>query len=60
MIIHREIGSSYHHEPIVQGVDYSPLMVESKEEVLVREESRPEVIPAVVPPLIFAGSASVL
>ena len=24
MIIHREIGSSYHHKPIVQGVDYSP------------------------------------
>jgi hypothetical protein len=38
MIIHREIGPSYHHKPIVQGVNYSPLMVKSKEETLVKEE----------------------
>jgi hypothetical protein len=38
MIIHREIGPSYHHKPIVQGVNYSPLMVESKGEVLLKEE----------------------
>jgi hypothetical protein len=38
MAIHRDIGLSYHHKPIVQGVNYSPLMVESKEEVLVKEE----------------------
>jgi hypothetical protein len=37
MKIHREIGPSYHHKPIVQGVNYSPLMVKSKEEVLVKE-----------------------
>jgi hypothetical protein len=24
MTIHREIGLSYHHKPIVQGVNYSP------------------------------------
>jgi hypothetical protein len=53
MIIHREIGSSYHHEPIVWGVDYSPLMVESKEEALVKEERWREAIPAVVPLPVF-------
>jgi hypothetical protein len=40
MIIHREIERSYHHKPIVQGVIYSPLMVESK----VKEERSPEAI----------------
>ena len=40
MIIHREIGSSYHHKPIAQGVDYSPLIMEIDEEVLVKEERR--------------------
>jgi hypothetical protein len=49
MTIHREIGLSYHYKPIVQGVNYSPLMVESKEEVLVKEERRP----AAIPPPIF-------
>jgi hypothetical protein len=44
MIIHREIGPSYHHKPIVQGVNYSPLMVESKEETSVKEERWPEAI----------------
>ena len=53
MIIHREIGSSYHHKPIVHGVDYSPLIMESDEEALVKEERRPEAIPAAVPPPIF-------
>jgi hypothetical protein len=43
MTIHREIGPSYHHKPIVHGVNYSPLMVESKEEVLVKEETWPKV-----------------
>jgi hypothetical protein len=38
MTIYREIGPSYHHKPIVQGVNYFPLMVESKEEVLVKED----------------------
>ena len=42
MIIHREIGSSYHHKPIVQGVDNSPLMMESDVDVLVEEERPPE------------------
>jgi hypothetical protein len=55
MTIHREIGSSYHHKPIVQGLNYSPLMVESKEEALVKEERWPKAIPAAVPPLIFLG-----
>ena len=58
MIIHREIGSSYHHKPMVQGVDYSPLMMESNLEALVKEERRPETIPAVVPPLIFLLAAT--
>jgi hypothetical protein len=53
MIMHREIGQIYHHKPIVQGVNYSPLMVESKEETLVKEERWPEVILAAVPPPIF-------
>jgi hypothetical protein len=30
-----------HHKPIVQGVDYSPLIVESKVETLVKEKRRP-------------------
>jgi hypothetical protein len=38
MIIHREIEPSYHHKPIVQVANYSPLMVESKKETLVKEE----------------------
>jgi hypothetical protein len=59
MIIHREIGSSYHHKLKVQGVDYPPLMVESKEEALVKEKRRPEAILAAVPPPIFAGSSSI-
>jgi hypothetical protein len=59
MIIHRDIGSSYHHKPTVQEVDYSPFMVESKEESCVEEERWPEVIPAEVPHPIFIGAASV-
>jgi hypothetical protein len=53
MKIHREIGLSYHHKPIVQGVNYAPLMVESNEEVLVKEERWPEATPLAIPPLIF-------
>jgi hypothetical protein len=53
MTIHREIGLSYHHKPIIQGVNYSPLMVERKDEVLVKEERWPEVTPAAIPPPIF-------
>ena len=53
MIIHREIGSSYHHKPIVQGVDYSPLMTKSSMEALVKDERRPEAILAAVPFPIF-------
>jgi hypothetical protein len=36
MPIDREIGPSYHHKPIVQGANYSPLVVGSKEEALVK------------------------
>jgi hypothetical protein len=60
MIIPREIGSSYHHKPLVEGVDYSSLMVESKEGTLVKEKRRPEAILATFPPLIFVGSASLV
>jgi hypothetical protein len=49
MIIHRKIGPSYHHKPIVQGVNYSPLMVESKEETLVKEERYLKAILVAVP-----------
>jgi hypothetical protein len=35
------------------GVNYSPLMVERQEEVLVKEERWPEATPAEIPPLIF-------
>jgi hypothetical protein len=44
MIIRRETRPSYYHKPIVQGVNYSPLMVE------IKEESWPEAIPAAVLP----------
>jgi hypothetical protein len=53
MIIHIEIGSSYYHKPHVQGVHYSPLMLESDGEALVKKKRRPKVIPIVVPPPIF-------
>ena len=53
MIIHREIGSSYHHKTIGQGVDYSPLIMEIDEEALVKGERRMEAIPVAVPPQIF-------
>jgi hypothetical protein len=44
MIIHREIRLSYLQNPIAQGVNYSPLVVESKEEALVKEERWPKEI----------------
>ena len=53
MIIHGEIGSSYHHKPMVQGVDDSPLMMMISVGELVKEEWRPVVIPAAVPPPIL-------
>jgi hypothetical protein len=53
MTIHREIGPSYHHKPIFQGVNYSPLTVESTEDALVKEERWQEAIPTAVPPPIF-------
>jgi hypothetical protein len=53
MTIHRDIGSSYHHKPIVQGLNYSPLMVERKKEVLVKEERWSEATPTSIPPPIF-------
>ena len=59
MIIQGEIRSSYHHKPKVQGVDYSPLIMESDEEALVKEEIPPEATPAEFPPPILAGSGAV-
>ena len=38
MIIHREIGSSYHHKPKVQGVDYSPFIMVMMVEMLEKME----------------------
>jgi hypothetical protein len=53
MTIYREIGPSYHQKPIFQGVNYSRLTVESKEDALVKEERWPEAILTAVPPPIF-------
>ena len=41
MIIHREIGSSYHHKPKVQGVEYSPFIMETVEKSLEKMETTP-------------------
>ena len=41
MIIHREIGSSYHHKPKVQGVDYSPFIMVMMVEMLEKMETTP-------------------
>ena len=38
MIIYREIRSSYHHKPKVQGVDYSPFIMETVEKSLEKME----------------------
>jgi hypothetical protein len=40
-------------QTLSQGVDYSPLMVESVVKVLGKEERRPQAIPVAVPPPIF-------
>jgi hypothetical protein len=53
MIIHSEIGSSYHHKPNIHGVDYSPLIMEVDEEALVKGERPPKEIPSAIPPPIF-------
>ena len=58
MIIHRVIGSSYHHKRMVPVVDYSPLMMESNLEALVKEERRPEAISTAAPPPIFLLAAA--
>ena len=39
MIIHREIRSSYHHKPKVQGVDYSPFIMVTMVEMLEKMET---------------------
>ena len=41
MILHREIGSSYHHKSKVQGVDYSPFIMETVEKSLEKMETMP-------------------
>ena len=41
MIIHRDIGSSYHHKSKVQGVDYSPFIMETAEKLLEKMETTP-------------------
>ena len=41
MIIHREIRSSYHHKPKVQGVDYSPFIMVTMVEMLEKMETTP-------------------
>ena len=39
--IHRKIGSSYHHKPKVQGVDYSLFIMETVEKSLEKMETTP-------------------
>ena len=41
MITHREIVSSYHHKPKVQGVDYSLFIMETMEKSLEKIETTP-------------------
>ena len=61
MIIHREIRSSYHHKPKVQGVDYSPfimvMMVEMLEKMETTRQRPAGVFPlqSAAPGLLFRG-----
>ena len=55
MIIHREIGSSYHHKPKVQGVDYSPFIMETVEKSLEKVETTPAAPRRSFPPPICSS-----
>ena len=55
MIIHREIRSSYHHKPKVQGVDYSPFIMEMVEKSLEKMETTPAAPRRSFPPPICSS-----
>ena len=59
MIIHREIGSSYHHKPKVQGVDYSPFIMVMMVEMLEKMETTPAAPRRSFPPPICSFRSSV-
>ena len=59
MIIHREIGSSYHHKPKVQGVDYSPFIMVMMVEMLEKMETTPAAPRRSFPPPICSSRSSV-
>ena len=55
MIIHREIGSSYHHKHKVQGVDYSPFIMVMMVEMLEKMETTPAAPRRSFPPPICSS-----
>ena len=57
MIIHREIRSSYHHKPKVQGGDYSPFIMETVEMLLGKKETTPAALCRSFPPPICSSSS---
>ena len=59
MIIHREIRSSYHHKPKVQGVDYSPFIMVMMVEMLEKMETTPAAPHRSFPPPICSSRSSV-
>ena len=59
MIIHREIRSSYHHKPKVQGVDYSPFIMVMMVEMLEKMETTPAAPRRSFPPPICSSRSSV-
>ena len=59
MIIHREIRSSYHHKPKVQGVAYSPFILVMMVEMLEKMETTPAAPRRSFPPPICSSRSSV-
>ena len=60
MIIHREIGSSYDHNPKVQGLDYSPFIMETVEKPLEKMETLSAAPRRSFPPPICSSTSSFL
>ena len=59
MIIHREIRSSYHHKPKVQGVDYSPFIMVTMVGTLEEMETTPATPRRSFPPPICSSRSFV-
>ena len=55
MIIHREIRSTYHHKPKVQGVDYSTFIMETVEKSSEKMETTPTAPHRSFPPPIYSS-----